>query len=440
LRARRSVVDSAESLATPIAVAAALLYAAHGAGGRDPGVTAWALLAAGVAFVSVTPWARLPRTALVLAVVVNAAALVTLTTTGVLSSGTVAAGGYVLATTLLLTVAAWARTPQRRAALAALVTASGAVEFAWSFVPWWGAGNVAQPMVGTYYWHNQFAAALLAPAVLGTWLALTNHRRFRSVGWIATPLAFSGVLFSTSRATMALTGLALLATVVVCWVADRSVRTLIRTGVLAASCAVVPYLLTGPPLFAERVGALSATAARSASLGTSWSDRIYYWEAAVRVVREHPWGVGYGRFASVAPDKTPSGTLMSALVHNGPLQALVDGGLLLGLPVLIGCALIMWFALRRLAVHRGASPDLVLAAAAAIASIGLLGHSLFDFDWTYSSLAAMFGTVSALVLAPDLEHATQGSLTHRLLCGAVVATVGVTVILTWGQHFFINAP
>jgi O-antigen ligase len=437
---RPSVVGLVELLATPIAVACALLYAAQQTGGRDTGATSWTLITAGVAFVSVAPWARLSRTALLLTLAVNTAALLALVTTGVLRSGAVAAGTYVLATTLLLTVLAWARTPQRRAAIAALVAASGAIEFAWSFVPWWGRGDVSSPMVGTFYWHNQFAAALLAPAVLGVWLALTSHPRFRAVGWIAVPLCVAGVLFSTSRATIALTAVALVATCVVCWIGTRTVRVLARAGGLVAACAVVTYVLPGPPFFAERASALSATAARSDSLGTSWTDRLYYGQEAIRVFLDHPWGVGYGRFSSVAAPTTPSGTTMSALIHNGLLQALVDGGLLLAIPVLIGCGVVLWRVLRRLPGRRGASADRVLVSAAAIAAIGLFGHSLFDFDWTYPSLAAMFGIVAALALARghDAPTPTPAATGRRLLAVAVTATVVVAVAVTWGEQFYVN--
>lgn len=426
-----------ELVATPIAVVVALFYLAQQWGGREPGVESWALLAAGVALFSVRTRLRPKPTALALAL--SAAALLTLLTTGVLRGGAVAAGAYALAAALYLSVVAWARTPERRAALAAIVAASGAVEFAWAFVPWWGAGEVSKAMVGTYYWKNQFAAALLAPAVLGAWLALTGHPRYRVVGWIATPLACAGVVFSASRATTVLTALALAAVCLVCWLGVRSIRAAVKTLGLLVACALAPVLLSGPPLFTAPASGLLGQMGNAETLDTSWVDRIRYYQEAVNVFLGHPWGVGYGRFSAVATPQTPEGRAMSALVHDGPLQALVDGGLLLVVPLLVACALLMWAALRRLPVRRGATGDQLLTAAAAIAAIGLFGHSLFDFDWTYPALAAMFGVVCALtVTSVPASPAARGPWLHRLVVAGMLLVVTVAVVVTWGEQFAVN--
>ena len=224
-------------------------------------------------------------------------------------------------------------------------------------------------------------------------------------------------------------------------------------------------LLPGPPLFSERVLPWAATVARDSS-GQTFSNsgvfRLQFWQQAVEITGDHLWtGVGFGRFGLSAASELDlaDGTAGSAFAHSGPLQALADGGLLLGVPVLLALGLVVWAACRRLALRRPASTDRLIGAAGAVAVLTLLAHSSLDFDWTYPALAAIFAAVVALAAAtprgrelPSPEGAAQTGLAPATAPRAVPAayTVTASVVLVvatvgmaaaaWGQDWVINLP
>ena len=77
------------------------------------------------------------------------------------------------------------------------------------------------------------------------------------------------------------------------------------------------------------------------------------------------------------------------MVHNGWLQALVDGGLVLAVPVVLVTGWPALRALRRILAGRRAGANAVqLGASAAV--LVLLAHALFDVDWQYPSLLALY--------------------------------------------------
>ena len=179
------------------------------AGGHNTGAVAPVLLVTASGVVVSRAWRVLPAWLLVLAAVLATAPLALLWITGVGRQGAVGASVYPLAATVLVTVLAWARTPGRREAVAATLCAGGAVQFALALTPWWGGGDPSRPIIGTYYWHNQFAAALIAPAIIGLALVVADRPMSRTVGWICTPFCVAGVVLSSSRASMAMLALAL---------------------------------------------------------------------------------------------------------------------------------------------------------------------------------------------------------------------------------------
>lgn len=431
---------------------------AHSGGGRDAGAAGWLALALLPALVATRPWLRLTGRAWLLAPLVAIAALAVLPLTGVGRTGAVAALDYVLAAALVVVVAAYARSYARRATVAAVLCAGGVAAFAWALVPWWGGADPSHPMVGTYFWHNQLAAALLLPALLGASLAVAGWRPWRSAGWIGAPLAVAGVVLSTSRATTLclVAGWALVVLVAILTSPARR-QAVVRAVAVTALAVGVTLVLPGPPLFSTYSSPLSGAATRAATGETVTANTTYrtqFWREAVSATQAHPLvGVGYGRLADEVSTLVPTTWARSPLAHSGPLQAFADGGVLLGLPVLIGLGLVVLGLLRRVRPAPRSAPgdqdrhggaDAALVSAAAVAGLALVAHSLVDTDWTYAALTAQFAVVVGLALAvrrrpASDQPATQGRPPLLPLVGSVLLGLCLVVgaVVAWGQPFHI---
>jgi O-antigen ligase len=444
-------------------------------GGRSAGALGWYAAAAAVAVAVTRPWNRVPRWWTLLAALLALAPLAVLLATSGGRAGAVAATTYGTCSATGLVVAGYARTAARRAAVAAVLCAGGVAQFAWALVPWWGGGDPSRPMVGTYDWHNQYAAALLAPALLGLALALAGSRPWRAAGWVAAPVAVAGLVLSTSRATLALLVLGWVAVVAVALLgaADRTARSRVVARALVATVIAVglTVLLPGPPLFSTSASPLSGTTARTGAGETLTSNSIYrteFWREARVAFRAHPLtGAGYGRIPAAAHGRVPAAWAVSPLAHSGPLQALGEGGLLLGGPLLLGVGAVCVGLLRRLRrpapragpsapVPAGPGPrtDSLVVRAAALAALLLVVHSLVDTDWTYPALAAELAVVAGVALAagpgqpgpggaPDIRAGRAPTVppAATLVAAAVLLLALVAgSAASWGQPFHILDP
>lgn len=448
----RSDIDAArlatvlEHVAVLGAVAFVVLPVAHASGGQDLGWAAATGVSVAAALIFARPWKHLARTPLMMAGLVTGLALLVLVTTGVGRRGAVAALAYGLAAGLLVAVASYARTGRRRGAIAVVLCAGGVAQFAWALVSWWGGGDPSIPMVGTYYWHNQFAAALLVPGILGLAMILQNMQPWRGVGWIAAPLAFAGVVLSTSRAAMACLVAGWVVVVAIGWLrTDRRGRLLGRVVAAALLSLSVTMLLPGPPLFSQQALPWQATQDRAATGQTVQTNAVYrtaLWREAIAVTQAHPLtGAGYGRLGFEARTLVPASWPKSALAHSGPLQAFADGGVPLGMALLLGLAGVAAALLRRLwRPGPVSSSDHLLVAGSAVAALALLAHSAVDFDWAYPTLAATFGVVAGLALGRgDRSPASSRTDTVQVMTSLILAGLLVVGSLAaWGQPYRIN--
>ncbi len=430
---------------------AVVLPLAHAGGGRGAGALAWSVPLVLAALALTRPWLRLDTRALALVSAVSVAALVVLAGTGGGRAGAVAALSYGFAPACGVVVAAYARTAARRAAVAGVLCAGAVAQFAWALVPWWGGGDPSRPMVGTYDWHNQFAAALLAPALLGLALVLAGHRPWRSAGWVAAPLAVAGVVLSTSRATLALLVVGWLAVVVVCLLAapDRAARGSVASRALVVSVVTVglTFLLPGPPLFSTSVSPLGGAAVRvqaGETLGHNSVYRTQFMGEALAAFGTAPvTGAGYGRLAAASHGHVPARWAVSPLAHSGPLQALGEGGVVLALPLFALLGAVLAGLLRRLRGPTGLDgTDLPVVRAAVIAALLLGVHSLVDTDWTYPALAAQVAVVAGVALAVPVRVRPVPSRPRLAASCAGVLAVALAVggAAAWGQPFHISAP
>jgi O-antigen ligase len=267
------------------------------------------------------------------------------------------------------------------------------------------------------------------------------------IGWILVPITVAGVVYSTSRGSQLV--------LAVGWVGLLILAVRTRSGARAAVsrllglsvlCVAVTFFVAGPPFFSTWHLPWHATQVRSAtggSLADNSGFRVYMWRESVSVFTHNPLvGTGYGALARAAAKVTPAGWPRSPLSHNDYLQALADGGLLLGVPFLIACGWLAFRISRQLfsAVRRRVSDPvrvgIVLAAAA------MMAHAAIDFDWSYPALFATAAVVIALAVAPatvrrpatpEREPAKTRSRYAAVAAASVLAVALVTGAVA-GRH------
>jgi O-antigen ligase len=348
------------------------------------------------------------------------------------------AAGYALAATAVLAVSAYARDKQRRLAVVVAVSVAGLIEFMEAFLPWWGGGRPEAPMSGTFYWWNPFAAFLLPGALLGAAMAIAGVRTWRAVGWLSAPMCAVGIIFSSSRMSVALLAAGYVALGLVVLTSRPRRRALIRwvlVGVLSLGAAVA---LSGPPFFDHRASLTAAADAKSASgqsVAQNGHFRLEFWQRATAVVKDRPL-VGSGPHALVgASENLVSPRLArSNLAHNGYLQVLSDGGLALGLPFLLACAGCLLAGVRLLLSARSRTDERWFAVAVPVTLAALAAHSAVDFDWSHPSDLTLTAVLAGLALAVPVRSVTSAKQS-RTASGVVVTTMAAVLVLaSWNTN------
>jgi O-antigen ligase len=414
----------------------------RGTGGRDPHGLLLFALALLVALPALRAW-RVTALGMALAATTATAALLVCVTAPTGWWGADVAAGYVAAAGAFIAARAYATTSQRRLLILAGIALGGLVQFSDSFLPWWGSGNPTNQMTGTFFWHNPYAAFLLPGAILGAAFVVSGHQIVRWIGWVTTPVCAAGIVFSSSRASLAV--------LVAAWIAlaaalVRSRATARRLAAITLLSAAVVLALPGPPFFGHWHSPLAATTARAdggQSLAQNGFYRTEFWREAAEVAEHHPVaGAGFHSLATASAFYTPVGWARSQLAHNGYLQPLTDGGLLLGVPFLLTVGLVGWRAVRRFfsaAWSRG-SPGSPFNAAAAVAVLALMVHSAVDFDWSHPSILVELAVLAACLPRRDSPPApvTGAKVASRwrrpVAATAFAAIIGALVVSVLSLH------
>jgi O-antigen ligase len=414
-------VDLAAGVALAVALVVWAVPVTHGTGGRDPWVLGLGLLSVVPALLLVRPWRVLPTWQVSVAMAPAVAALIVCLTAptgfdGLDETATLAyCGGLYVATR------SWAVDALRRRLLMVMLALVGLEQFTQAYLPWWGGGSVRTMMVGTFYWHNQYAAFVLGTGLVAGVLAVRGSGLVRRVGWLTAPWCLASLLFAGSRAS--------LATFVVAWTVVLVLSFLDRKGRIAALSLVAVSLglaafLTSPLLMDDAGWFTSTVQARESSQSVEGNGRgrIELWRAAVGLGSDHPvTGAGFDSFGSAGATRMPAGYTLSTYVHNGYLQAFSDGGLVLLLPLTVATGLALALGLRLL-LRRRREDDLV-AVAVPVALLALILHAGVDFDWAYPSLAALFALLAALLPTRDV------SLRRTRRAGPAVCLLGLTLVV-----------
>jgi hypothetical protein len=438
LRPRRSVSGSASAWAgwadwLPIATVVLAIVGwgitlTHASGGTAPYTPLLAIAATVPALVVGRPWTWVRTWLLVLIFLPGTAALVLNATSATGWQGLDTAWSWLYAPVLGLAVAGYVTTARRRRLVALLLLAVGAEQVGQAWFAWWGVGDARNLMVGTFFWHNPFAAFVAALAVLGTTLAVVESGRGATVAAVLSPWLAAGVVLSGSRAVLVLWALAL---VTLGLLVVRSARSALRWLVQVLAPVAVVAVLTSRFVMPQTGSGGVGAAARQESAEANFTIRFDYWRAAWQLARRHlVLGTGYDSYAGAGAGFMPVGRQPSAFVHNAVLQALVDGGLLLALPVLAGAGWVSWQALKRVWAGRRPTPDRGPRLGAALAGLLLVVHALFDVDWTYPSLLALMAVLTALLGWPARPVLAAGrrQVGAGLVAAAVVVAAGCSLV------------
>lgn len=415
-------------------------------GGRAPYAVSIGLALGAGALIAIRIWRCLPPTWLAMGAAVSVAALAVCAVTPPGLYQATSAAAYCRAAVTVLLVAAYANTRARRALVAAVVAGGGALQFTFAFTPWWGSDSPATPMIGTFYWHNPYAAFLLAPALIGLALFVERVSWWSGLGLVAAVLSSCGIVFSSSRSTLACLAAGwLLVTGAAVWRGPVRWRIFGRAATALTCTVAAAVALTSSLVFSAAGGsALSATEARGSaqSLGGNGIYRWHIWQETLAVFRAHPLtGAGYGGLNHAQTVAAPGSDHYSSLAHSGYLQALGDGGLLLGVPFLLACLLVVVAAWRRCR-WRGE-----LGAASLIALGGLMVHSGVDFDWAYPAAFSLAAAVAGLCLAGGVQDMAGGlgptGARHRsvlapIAVGALVAGCVAGAMIATSPPLAIN--
>ncbi|MGN6475069.1 MAG: O-antigen ligase family protein [Mycobacteriales bacterium] len=425
---------TARSAFVAVAVVWWIVVAARWWGGRGAGaVTVGAILTA-VAVVAARPDQVLPRRAVWMAAWLSSAAMLIPLVAPTGWAGAGAAANMISVAWTAVAVAAGVVRDRRLVDLIVVVAVAGAlIEFSEGWLAWWGGEDPTRPFIGTFYWWNPLAAYLLPGTVLGLALWLRQRKVLALLGLLALIFGSIGVIYSTSRAVGACVAVAVVV-VAVTQVWQTKLRAAVRLLTAVAVTAFGVWAIAGPPFFPHRVAPLAGTAARGAAQSVTQNTgyRWQFWREAWGVFERRPLtGSGFHGLSASVVGHVPPGWAVSSLAHNAYLGALSAGGLILGVPFLLACAVVGWVvvtdlvrAVRRrdFSVRRFVLP-LVLG--------GLMAHAAVDFDWSYPANFVFAAILAGAVLGqrwadrPSVAAARRGRVTGcAVLVGIALLLLG----------------
>ena len=410
-----------------------------GAGGLDPYLVSVACVLAIPALVLVRPWQRLPTLALVLAVAVSVAVWGVVLTAPTGFNGANTAATYALAATTLLTVAAWAHSEKRVWLVVGIVLVASFFEFAQAYWILLGSGDPSTQMAGTVPNIHAFAAFMIPGALLGMTVVVCDIGPLRLLGMVVAPLSIVAVIYSTSKGS----GIILLLggiTVGLIGAAVYRWRGVFRGVVVWAIGGALYFLLSGPPFFnVSRAWLAEGGGAWASDAASGWFTRVEWWWSSLAVFKQWPL-TGAGFHSVGAASVTVGDEIPSAFVHNGFLQVLAEGGLVLAVPFLAGCVIVGFLSLRqiwrtfKLRTH-------ALEAGIAVVVLALMIRSGTEFDWAFPAVLMGFAIVAALLVPRRSEgSAPMSPYLGWGLTALAAASLVASAIAAWSGNWEWNFP
>jgi len=283
---------------------------------------------------------------------------------------------------------------------------------------------------GPFVNRNHFAGYLVmvVPIALGMMLATRNREKKALLGFASAFMA-AAVFASASRGG-AFSLAAAAATFGLMMVSSKAARKNLLPLALVGCVAAAGALVIGiGPLLARAGSLVGPEAARE--------FRWPLWKDTVRMFGAFPiFGVGLGCFRSIFPAyKTFPAQLLFTHVENDYLHLMVEMGLAGFTVGMVFIGLILKNAFRSLRRKRSSySRGLLIGLTAA--AVGMLAHSLVDFNLHVPSNGLLFAMLLALLVVLGSVHVSVSSPWHRmswisiparrLLKGEAVVAPGVT--------------
>jgi O-Antigen ligase len=267
---------------------------------------------------------------------------------------------------------------------------------------------------GPFVNRNHFAGCMLMtlPLALGSACAAAASAPERICGWrdyfrwMSSPSGAGMVLglgaafvmalalmLSESRSGMAGFGVgaALFGWLVIRRLKSTATRTVTSVVFLISIVALAGW--AGADMLARRVSALGADLESVGGRRAAWAD-------SVRIVGDFPLtGTGFNTFGMAMKQyQSMQGPLQFEEAHNDYLQLAAEGGLLVGLPIVLAILLFVRNVRRRFAEapHSGRTYWLRVAAVIGLVSIAL--QSLVEFSLQMPGNAVIFATLAAAAL------------------------------------------
>ena len=236
---------------------------------------------------------------------------------------------------------------------------------------------------------NYYAGYLQLAAVPVLAIGIARRGAVRAFALVASACCTLGIVLSLSRG--ATLGLVLGASLVVmAWSRSRR-ATLVGAGVLVVLGAINLDPLLSTPL-AQTVGARLSS---SGDLGGN-GDRLSLWRFALRLIVEHPFGIGFDRFGDYAAQ---SGLTVRTepfqQAHNVYLNLAVELGVL-GLVAFLAWVAVILRDVQRVARQGAAHPDFALAIGIGAAFAGYLFQALTVTLYQVQIIQATFFVLAGL--------------------------------------------
>lgn len=258
---------------------------------------------------------------------------------------------------------------------------------------------------GPYVNHNHYAGLmeLLVPIPLIISLSRMAHEKVRLAAGIGAAIMVGTIFLSGSRGGMIAIFVELIVLAVVFFRQKRSVRIALSVGAFAVVLVSLLVWLGGKEL-TVRVTSISKESRTEISGGMRLSiDRD-----SIRMFREKPViGWGLGTFPVVYPQFRSFYTnFFVNEAHNDYLQLLAEMGVL-GFATMVWFQVIVFLRVRRKIGNWTSNVSAATTLAAALGAIGILVHSLVDFNLQIPANAALFYALCSIAAAPALLQRTR---------------------------------
>ena len=235
---------------------------------------------------------------------------------------------------------------------------------------------------GSFEYANTWALFQLLCLVF---LLLRKNRK--AIDYPAIGVLLCGIFLSGSRGTLLL--LVLLAVFAAGYYAIVKKKLLpILLGLVGVVGMLVLASRASGGMVLERIRGISLSS--STLLG-----RILYWKDGIRLLWEHPMGLGRGGYLYIqAPEQT--GIYILRHVHNEYLQMALDGGILAGVLMVVLVMGLLWKKQKTIREY---------------AAIFLIGaHSLIDFDLQFSAVVFLLLLCGTEEKTKEIKPAKPGLL------------------------------